>query len=276
MIFQLLKQQKRRDQIKTLELVQIGVEINKEKIHVDAMFLFLRLLALIEREEEIREYFWFELTAFPTSLYKNGMMRKANKSKLAKSLKKNVFSNSYQVDQSFNVLDGGALLHKVKWLPNTSYQYILNQYSRYVKSRYDRACIVFDGYDNGPYTKDHEHQRRAGKMAGHITLEDLQMIPTCSQEMFSKSDRNKVQLISILSEELRRDSYDVWNSTGDADTQIVSAALEYAGDIDNDIVVVASDTDILVLLIFTGKKEWIFTCSPRLQTKKMWIASFGR
>ena len=182
------------------------------------------------------------------------MMRKANKSKLAKALKKNVFSNSYQVDQSFNVLHGGALLHKVKWLPNTSYQSILNQYSRYVKSRYDRACIVFDGYDSGPYTKDHEHQRRAGKMAGYVRLEDLQMIPTCSQEIFLKNDRNKVQFISILSEELRREGHDVRNSTGDADTQIVSAALEYAGDIDNDIVVVASDTNILVLLMFHWKE----------------------
>ena len=99
------------------------------------------------------------------------MMRKANKSKLTKALKKNVFSNSYQVDQSFHVLDGGALLLQVKWLPNTSYQSILNQYSRYVKSRYDRACIVFDRYENGPCTKDHEHQRRVGKMAAYVRLE---------------------------------------------------------------------------------------------------------
>ena len=118
------------------------MEIDKEKIHVDLMLLFSRLLVLIERGEKIRKYFRFERTAFPTSLFKNGMMRKANKSKLVKALKKNVSSNSYQADQSFHVLDGGALLHKVKWLPNTSCQSILNQYSRYVKSKYGRACIV--------------------------------------------------------------------------------------------------------------------------------------
>ena len=78
---------KKKDQIKTLELLKMGVEINKEKIHVDPMLLFSRLLALIEREEEIREYFRFELTAFPISLFQNGMMRKANKSKLAKAFK---------------------------------------------------------------------------------------------------------------------------------------------------------------------------------------------
>ena len=206
------------------------MEIDKEKIHVDLMLLFSRLLVLIERGENIRKYFRFERTAFPTSLFKNGMMQKANKSKLVKALKKNVSSNSYQADQSFHVLDGGALLHKVKWLPNTSCQSVLNQYSRYVKSKYGRACIVFDGYDNGPYTKDHKHQRRARKMAAYVSLEDLQMIPTCSQEIFLKNDQNKVQFISILFEELRREGHDVRNSTGDANTQIVSAALQYAGD----------------------------------------------
>ena len=58
-------------------------------------------------------------------------------------------------------------------------------------------------------------------MAAYVSLEDLQMIPTCSQEIFSKNDRNNVQFISILSEELRREGHDVRNNTGDADTQIV-------------------------------------------------------
>ena len=58
----------------------------------------------------------------------------------------------------------------------------------------------------------------------------------------------------MLSEELRREDHDVRNSTGDADTEIVSAALQYAGDIDNDIVVVAGDTDILVLHMFHWKE----------------------
>ncbi len=26
--------------------------------------------------------------------------------------------------------------------------------------KYGEACIVFDGYEQGPSTKDHEHQRR--------------------------------------------------------------------------------------------------------------------
>ena len=43
--------------MKTLEFLKIGEEIEKEKIHVDPTLPFSRLLHLIEREKEIRQYF---------------------------------------------------------------------------------------------------------------------------------------------------------------------------------------------------------------------------
>lgn len=88
-----------------------------------------------------------------------------------------------------------------------------------------------------------------------VSLYDLQMTPTCSQEIFLKNNRNKVQFISILSEELRKEGHDIQNSIGYADTQIVSAALEYAADSDKDVVVVATDTDMLVLLMFRWERR---------------------
>ena len=48
---------KKKDQMKTLEFLKIGEEIEKEKIHVDSTLPFSRLLHLIEREKEIRQYF---------------------------------------------------------------------------------------------------------------------------------------------------------------------------------------------------------------------------
>ena len=46
-------------------------------------------------------------------------------------------------------------------------------------------------------------------------------------------------------------------------TQIVSAALENAtDDSKKEVNVIASDTDILVLLIFMGKRECNFICLP--------------
>jgi len=56
-------------------------------------------------------------------------------------------------------MDGGCLLHKVKWMPRGSYHDVLEQYVRYVFSHYGNdVVIVFDGYCNGASTKDQEHE----------------------------------------------------------------------------------------------------------------------
>ena len=170
----------------------MGVKIDKEKVNVDPLLLFSRLVVLVEREEGMKRYFRYELTSIPTSLFENGMMRKASKSNLERSIKQDASPNSPTTNELSHVLDGGALLHKVKWLPNSTYQSILNQYSNYVKTKYGKCCIVFDGYENGPYMKDHEHKRRAGKVSAFFKLVDLQMMatPTCNQEIFLKNDKN--------------------------------------------------------------------------------------
>ena len=223
---------KKKDRIKTLESLEVGVRIDKEKVHVDPLLLFSRLLVLIEREENIRSYFQYELTTVPTLLFQDSMMRKSSKAKLGQALKKDTTTSTYNMDQSFHVLDGGPLLHKVKWIENRLYQSILDQYTKYVNKKYGRSCIVFDGYDNGPYVKDHEHKRRTGKTSAFVNLENLDMIPTFNQEVFLENDQNKSQFISFLSNELTREGHDVRNTLRDADTQIVSAALEYAEDVD--------------------------------------------
>ena len=87
--------------------------------------------------------------------------------------------------------------------------------------------------------KDHEHKRRAGKVSAFVKLGD--MMAKCNQEIFLKNDKNKTHYISALSDQLRREGHDVRNSIGDADTQIVSVALEYVSDSEKEVNVVASD-----------------------------------
>lgn len=262
---------KKKDQIRTLECLKVGVKIDKENIYVDPMLLFSRLLVIVERDDNMLKYFKYELTPEPTSLFDNGVMRKATKSNLAKMITQNSVPVSPSGSQIF-VLDGGALLHKVKWLPGRDIKSILNQYSKYILERFGICCVVFDGYDNGPYIKDHEHKRRSSKKSADVTLDSNTTI-IVKQEMFLKNEKNKSQLISLLSSHLTREGHDIRNSDGDADTLIVSTALEYASK-GKEVVVVASDTDILVLLMFhwevgmdifmyaetgkrnTGQKEW--------------------
>ena len=217
---------KHKDQIRTLQYLINGVQCEKDKIHVDPMLLFSRLLVLVERDNDMKECFKYELTPIPTSLFEHGMMRKPNKSALGRAIKKNVSAVTPPVS-SFHVLDGGTLLHKVKWPSNSTYEIIIKHYVQFVNGKYGLSCVVFDGYDNDPCTKDHEHKRRVGKISANVTVA-LQNKPTCNQEAFLKNSKNKSQFISLLTKALKDEGHDVQQSIGDADTHIVLAALEYA------------------------------------------------
>ena len=75
-------------------------------------------------------FFKYELTAYPTSLFKEVLiMRKTSKSVLMKQLTSDV-----PVDTDVNtrissfVVDEGWLLHKVKWQQGSTYGEIVQQY----------------------------------------------------------------------------------------------------------------------------------------------------
>ena len=249
---------KRKYQITTLESLNVGVNIEKEKVYVDPTILFSRLLVIMEREDGVKKYFAYELTPIPTSLFKDGMMRKATKSMLANFITRNIHSVQNYLFPVY-IIDGGALLHKVKWSTNNAdVQHILDQYSSYLR-KYGVCCVVFDGYESGPSIKDHEHKRRSGKKAANLKIQTNTKM-TWSQELFLKNDVNKTQLIDLLTTQLIRDDIEVRRSSGDADTLIVSAALEYATN-EREVIVKASDTDILVLLIFHWEEGMKITVS---------------
>ena len=240
---------KRKDQVCTLECLKAGVQVGNEKIHVDPMLLFSRLLVLVERAEDMRECFEYELTSTPKSLFENELIRKPNKSALGRALKQNV-SSVEPPDPSFYVSDAGALIHKMKWLSRSTFETIISVYVKYVGAKYGSSSIVFDGYDNGPYIKDHEHKRRMGKISANVAV-TLNNKPTCDQETFLKNSKNKSQFILLLAMALKKEGHDICQSIGDADTQIVAAALEFATkDETRSVTVAANDTDILVLLMF--------------------------
>ena len=65
---------KRKDQIINLESLHSSVIIEEEKVEIDPLTLFLRLDLVVERkpEKEMENYFSYELTQYPTSLFKDG------------------------------------------------------------------------------------------------------------------------------------------------------------------------------------------------------------
>ena len=238
---------KRSEQIKSLDHLYPGIKVDKEKVHINPTLLFSRLIALVQREEDMLPYFDYELTAIPTSLFKDYAMRKTAKAQLAKVLMSKVQPSGRNA-QLYHVLDGGALIHRVKWLKRETYSDIAKKYVSYVHHNYGHSCIVFDGYNHGPSIKDHEHQRRLKKTCADIQLGEF-MEAHHSQQIFLSNESNKSQFISLLSQHLEADGNIVHVADGDADTMIVSCALQYAAQ-GREVNVVADDTDVLVLLMY--------------------------
>ena len=58
------------------------------------------------------------------------------------------------------VLDGGALLHRVRWAKGMKFSAIADTYVKYIKKNYkSNITVVFYGYQD-KFTKSHEHLRR--------------------------------------------------------------------------------------------------------------------
>ena len=61
------------------------------------------------------------------------------------------------------VLDGGSLLHCIKWKKKSTYQEIADSYPAFVTKTYGQATFIFDGHPSGPSTKDNTHLRRTAQ-----------------------------------------------------------------------------------------------------------------
>ena len=244
---------KRKDQIQPIIALQNRIKIDKASVDVNPNMLFTRLIAIAQREkEDSKEFFAYELTQEPMSLFKKGLMRKPDKPSLRKAIMKD--DDALVRDQlpsySVFVVDGGGLLHRVRWNRNATFDELSQMYTRYVRKYYKSCIIVFDGYEHLS-TKSSEHLRRTGggKQCPNVDVIGCNKVPF-PQDRFLTNTENKTQFIKFLGIRLEQDGQTVKICTGDADTTIVSTALHEAESNVNTVVTVADDTDIAMLLIY--------------------------
>ena len=262
---------KKKDQLRSLSDLTRRVKIDdRNSIRLDSTRLFIRLAAIAQREEDVEEYFKYELTQQPQALFRGDLMRKATKSSLRNVLLTDEMSciGSDEVNGVY-VLDGGALLHRVHWRKGATFKEIIESYRSYVRKHYDNCSVVFDGYDNTTSIKSNEHARRIalnGSSRDINIMEDNEAPYT--RERFLSNKHNKTQLISLLSSNLRSDGQMVHVCKGDADTKIVSTALEVAHN--SPVIVVADDTDVAVMLLYHWKKELFEIFFQEERGKKCW------
>ena len=129
--------------------------------------------------------------------------------------------------------------------------------------RYSQATVEFDGYEEGPSTKDCVHQRRSG-VSGLSVNFDSDMVLKLKKDVFLSNTAKKQRLIKLLGEKLQLSECNIIHAPGDADLMIVQISVKSAKSITT--VLVGDDTDLLVLLCHldkTSARDLFFIPQPK-------------
>ena len=140
---------------------------------IDSSVLFQRFLVVSQIGDlSLEDVMSFELSPYPPSLFEdNKILRKADKPQLAQAVNDHCTkalacegvpdtTPSAHLKTERYVLDGGSLLHKLKWKKGDTYGKIARAYADFTTKHYGTATVVFDGYGAGPSIKDNTQQRR--------------------------------------------------------------------------------------------------------------------
>ena len=160
-------------------------------------------------------------------------MRKPDKPILGKALMKDedpVTKDQLDADSVFMV-DGGALLHRVRWMKGTTFEELFENYDMR-KSIAKRALLYL-----------------------MVTESPAKGVSNFSQDRFFTNKENKSHFIKLLGQKLRKDDLQVKICEGDAETTIVATSLEQAGFDKRAVVKVADDTDVAIMLLFHWKEH---------------------
>ena len=250
---------KKKDQLVPMS-IGTSVSIEEEHVHIDPQLLFQRLLTVARaNENDLMEALKYELCSIPPALFdNNGMLCPANKPALLEAIWKlvhDVISHVPEADKNlYHVLDGGALLQLLPWIKGQTYSSLCDMYIQYVCNSYqpNNTTIVFDGYPDRPTTKDITHLRRSKGMKGSKVNLKEDMPCHSSKELFLSNRNNKHNFISSLGLKLKTAGLKVIQADEDADLVIAQEAVKQSSH--QPTVVVADDTDVLVLLLYHAKK----------------------
>ncbi|XP_071574804.1 uncharacterized protein [Temnothorax nylanderi] len=226
-----------------------SMKIADTVIPIDPALLYQRISFAKESQDQLKKYFEYELAPYPLSLFDEVGLRKSKKSAMYALFQP--IEDTVTSEDVCYVIDGGFLLHKVVWRKGEIFSFISDTYVKYVQKYYGKnAVIVFDGYSEDiakKSTKTSERLRRSKKPTSADILFEESMSVTMSQEKFLSNEKNKARLITMLKKKFQNAGHSVKQHEEDADTLIVSTALEMASDYES-VVIVGEDIDLLIIL----------------------------
>lgn len=98
---------KRKEKVKPLSSLKNIIRVNNQTVNIDPALLFTRLIVIAERCDDIKSYFDYELTQVPKASLIQTLLGKEHQ----------LIDESDIINTKYHVVDGGALLRKVK-VPN--------------------------------------------------------------------------------------------------------------------------------------------------------------
>ena len=240
-----------------------GMKIRDVVCTVEPEMLFRRISFTKNSHELFKLNFYYELAPYPMSLFAESGMRKTKKSTMYEVF--SPFSDTDIVGDTVYVIDGGFLLHRVVWQKGEIFSGILNRYTEYVKNHYkNSAIVVFDGYPENlaeKSTKCAERARRTITCTREVVFDET-MPAISSQSKFLSNERNKSRLIAMLITKLTNEGFTVKQAIEDADTLIVTTAIEESAKAKS-VPIVGEDVDLLIILTaLSGSSTNIYMLKP--------------
>lgn len=253
---------KRNSKVKTLASAK-AVKVAEDRT-IDPALLFQRFLVVSQSGELcLDDVMKYELSPYPPSLFEaKHRLRKPDKPALLEAIRNHAVSVEDAALQSIPktehyVLDGGSLIHRLKWAEGSTYSSIADAYASFTTKLYGQATVVFDGY-GGPTTKDNTHQRRKTAAVRKVNITESTKF-VGKKDDFLSNETNKQSLIDMIAVRLRQNDCHVVQAEGDADVDIVKAAVSSSRT--RSTTLIGEDTDLLTLLLHhgvTGSKELYF------------------
>lgn len=125
-------------QVRTLVELDKCAMIDGENVYLDPYTLVPRLFFLLEKDVKM----WFRSSS-SNSLHSRLQISRIFKWERRAEKKSDPWRAWISASKWHSVLDGDALLHRVKWLPLGIYSDVVVQYLRYVKGKYLPSSIIF-------------------------------------------------------------------------------------------------------------------------------------
>ena len=138
------------------------LQIRDDVIPVNPQQLFNTMICIVTATSKLEANLRYELSPYPTALFNEVSLKKTAKSQLLTVLAKYSAPALAAAADTYFVIDGGHLLHKVVWQqPAEKYADLHGKYCSYLLQHYPNATVVFHGYFDLLTTKSEEHRRRA-------------------------------------------------------------------------------------------------------------------